>query len=135
MSVEEIEARRAKRKAEAAKLRAEQYEKDLIEVDKLEEQYGDGRVGVLQTSSYVPGLPTLVVVRTPSSSVFNRFRQMVRKAGQKTSEIGAAKDLMSSSCIAYPDEAIYERMKEEWPSLHDNVGVEAIRLGEAEGKD
>ena len=135
MTVEEIEARRAKRKETIAKAREEQYAKDLEEVDKLEMELGDDRVGVLKMPSFVAGLPTLVVVRTPSSSVFNRFRSMVRAAGQKTIAIGAAKDLMASSCVAYPNEETYKRMCEEWPSIHDNVGIEAIRLGETEGKD
>lgn len=135
MSIEEIEERRAKRKEAIAKAREEQYEKDLEQVDKLEAECGDDRVGVLKMPSFIAGLPTLVVVKTPTASVFNRFRQMVRKAGQKTVEIGAAKDLMAASCVGYPDQETYDRMREEWPSIHDNVGLEAIRLGESEGKD
>jgi hypothetical protein len=135
MSIEEIEERRAKRKDAIAKARAEQYEKDLIEVDKLEQELGDDKVRMLHTPSYSPGLPTVVLVKTPATSAFNRFRQMVRKANQKTEMIGAAKDLLASTCVAYPpDDAIYKRMCEEWPSLHDVVGVEAIELGQAEGK-
>ena len=134
-TIDEIEERRAARKKAIAKARDEQYAKDLEQVDKLEEELGDDRVGMLKMPSFVAGLPTLVVVKTPSSAIFNRFRQMVRKAGQKTVEIGAAKDLMAASCVAYPDTETYGRMKEEWPSIHDNVGIEAIRLGESEGKD
>jgi hypothetical protein len=60
---------------------------------------------------------------------------MVRKAGQNTTDIGKAKDLLADSSVAYPDEDTYKKMKEEWPSIHDNVGIEAIHLGESEGKD
>jgi hypothetical protein len=132
--IAEIEARRAARKAGTAKAREVQYAKDIARADELEEEHGDDRVAVLKMPSYVPELPTLVVVSTPSPGVFNRFRQMVRKAGQNTEAIGAAKDLLASSCILYPDADTYGRMKESWPSIHDNVGVEAIRLGESEGK-
>jgi hypothetical protein len=134
MSIEEIEAKRAARKEAIAKARDEQYEKDLVEVDRLEIEHGDDRVGVLKVPSFVSGLPTLVVVKTPDASKFNRFRTRVRKAAQNTEAIGAAKDELASSCLAYPDEATYTRMKDAWPSIHDNVGLEAIRLGEAEGK-
>jgi|SRR6185295_18233678 len=130
-----IEAKRAARKEATAKARDDQYAKDLERVDELETEHGDDQVGVLKLPSYEPGLPTLVVVRTPAPAIFNRFRQMVRKAGKNTEAMGAAKDLLASSCVAYPDEETYGRMKEVWPSIHDNVGIEAIRLSESEGKD
>lgn len=136
MSIAEIEERRAKRKADIAKAREEQYEKDLEQVDKLEAELGDDRVGVLKMPSFVAGLPTLVVVRTPAPAAMNRFRSQVRKAGQgRWTETGAAKDLLASTCVAYPEKETYARMCEEWPSIHDSVGIEAIRLGEAEGKE
>jgi hypothetical protein len=133
MGIEEIEERRAKRKEATAKARAEQYEKDLEEVDKIEAQLGDDHVKILHTPSFVAGLPTLVVVKMPTSSLFNRFRQQVRKAGQKTEAIGNAKDMLAAECVVYPAKDVYERMREEWPSIHDSVGIEAIQLVEAEG--
>jgi len=84
--------------------------------------------------SFVAGLPTVVVVRTPEPSKFERFRQMVRKANGAAEAQGAAKDLLAASCIVYPDDDTYKRMREAWPSIHDNAGMEAIRLGEAVGK-
>jgi hypothetical protein len=132
--IAEIEARRAERKATTATARAAQYRKDIEKVDELEVEHGDDRIAVLKMPSFVPDLPTLVVIRTPASNVFNRFRQMVRKANSNTEAIGAAKDLLAASCVLYPDEATYTRMREAWPSIHDNAGVEAIRLGESEGK-
>jgi hypothetical protein len=133
-TIAEIEARRATRKAETETARDEQYVKDVAIVDKLEEEHGCDRVAVLKTPSFVTGLPTVVVVRTPEKSKFNRFRDMVRKANQSQEAIGAAKDLLAASCILYPEPEVYERMKESWPSIHDSAGVEAIRLGETEGK-
>jgi len=135
MSIEEIEERRAKRVEAKKKTRDQQYEKDLVEVDRIEEELGPDRVGVLKMQSHIDGMPTLVVVRTPEVGVFTRFRQMVRRAQGKTHEIGNAKDLLAASCVLYPDADTYAKMKEHWPSIHDNVGNEAIRLGEAEGKD
>jgi hypothetical protein len=134
--IAEIEARRAERQSTTAKAREEQYAKDLVHVDELEIEHGDDRVAVLKTSSFVAGLPTVVVVKTPAPSEFKRYRQMVRKAGlQKLEAVGAARDMLAAECVAYPDKETYERMKEAWPSIHDNVGGEAVRLGEAEGKD
>jgi hypothetical protein len=130
-----IEARRAERKASTQTARDEQYEKDLVRVDELEAELGDDRVSILTTPSFVVGLPTLVVVSTPAPLAFKRFRQMVRKAGQNIEAIGAARDLLASTCVAYPDDVTYARMKEAWPSVHDNVGLAATDLGELEGKD
>jgi hypothetical protein len=140
MSVEEIEKRRADRKAAIAKARAAQYEKDLVEVDKLEVEHGDDRVSVLETPSFVAGLPTLVVLKTPGEDYFKRYRGKVRRArkpnGQvDTVAIGDAADELAECCIVYPDRETYQRMKAEWPSIHDNVITEANRLGEAKGKD
>lgn len=134
-AIEDIEKRREERRATTEKLRAEQYAKDLVEIDKLEEEYGPDRVKVLTTPSFVPGLPTVVVIRTPASDVFTRFRQMVRRSNGKIPEIGNARDLLAASVVVYPDAATYDRMKEQWPSVHDVVGHEAVKLGEAEGKD
>lgn len=135
MGTDDIEAKRAARKEAIAKARAEQYAKDVVQVDAFEMEYGDDRVSVLKTTSFVEGLPTVVVVKTPSPSVFKRYRQMVRRAGQKYEAIGDARDMMATECVAYPDKETYERMRESWPSIHDNVGAEAAKLGEAEGKD
>lgn len=134
MSIEEIEKRREERRAATAKLREEQYAKDIVEVDKLEEEFGPDRVTVMKMNSFVPGLPMLVVVQSPDPSVMTRFRQMVRRAQGKHSDIGNAKDLLASSVVVYPDAATYAKMREQWTSIHDDVGNEAIRLSESEGK-
>jgi hypothetical protein len=133
--IADIQERRAKRKELRARAREEQYAKDLERVDLLEEEHGDDRVAVLETPSYVPGLPTVVVVKTPPAAVFNRFRSMIRKAQKNMDQMGAAQELLADSCVVYPDAETYKRMKDEWPSIHDSVGVEAIRLGEAKGKE
>jgi len=129
-----IEARRTERKAAIAKARAEQWAKDLVRVDALEQELGDDRVHVLKMPSFVAGLPTVVVVKTPSKPHFERFRQMVRKSKGDSIAIGTAQEMLGETCVAYPEKEVYERMRAEWPAIHDNVGLEAIRLGEAEGK-
>lgn len=134
-----IEARREERKAAIEHARAEQYVKDLEAVDRLEEEHGPDRLRVLKLPSFVAGLPTVVVVRTPTSAEMKRHRQMTRKnmtVGQHHNfeGIGAALDQLGASCVIYPDEVTFARMKEQWPGLHDDVGVAANRLGEAVGK-
>jgi len=130
-----IEARRSERLAAIGKAKKEQYLKDLEEVDRLGQEHGDDRVAVLKTVSFVAGLPTVVVVRTPSPDEMKRYRHQVRKSEGNFEKIGGAKDLLGAACVIYPDESTYGRMKQAWPSIHDNVGIEALRMGEAEGKD
>jgi hypothetical protein len=129
-----IEARRAERKAGIAKARAEQYGRDVVQVDRLEQELGDDRVAVLKTPSFVAGLPTVIVVKTPTKAQFARFRSQVQKSKSNSEAIGAAQQLLGDSCVIYPEREIYDRMLGEWPALQDNAGLEAIRLGEAEGK-
>jgi hypothetical protein len=129
-----IEARRAERKAGIAKARAEQYGRDVVQVDRLEQELGDDRVAVLKTPSFVAGLPTVIVVKTPTKPQFARFRSQVQKSKSNSEAIGAAQQMLGDSCVIYPEREIYDRMLGEWPALQDNVGLEAIRLGEAEGK-
>jgi hypothetical protein len=139
--VEEIEKRRAERKAGIAKAREEQYAKDIVEIDKLEIEYGDDRVAVLETSSFVKGLPTAVVVKTPEEDYFKRYRHKARKARKPNGNVdtiamGDAADELADCCVVYPaDKETYARMRTEWPSIHDNAIKEAIRLGEAKEKD
>lgn len=140
MGIEEIEARRAARKEGIAKARAEQYEKDLVEVDKLEAEHGDDRLGVLEMSSFVAGLPTVVVVKHPSEEYVKRYRTKVRRARKQNGvvdgeAIGAAADELGECSVLYPDKETYARMKPEWPGVHDSVNMEAIRLIEVKGKD
>lgn len=129
-----LEAKRAARRDETAKARERQYAIDLEAIDALGIEHGDDRIGVLPMPSFVADLPTAVVVKTPTTALFNRFRSMVRKAKGDAEALGSAKDLLAASCVVYPQPEVYERMKASWPSIHDNVGIEAIRLGEAEGK-
>ncbi len=132
--IAEIETRRALRREETAKARATQYEKDLEALDALEVEHGEDRISALKTPSYVAGLPTIVVVKTPGSAFMNRYRTMVRKSKGDHEQWGIAKDLLADTCVIYPDKESYTKMREAWSGIHDDVGVEAIRLGEASGK-
>jgi hypothetical protein len=134
--IAEIEARRAGRRDATAKARTEQYAKDVEQIEKLETEHGEDRIKILEMASFMPGLPTVVVVRTPSEDEAKRFRQMIRRSGGKASEqIGAAQDLLAATCIAFPDADTYARMKAAWPAVQDDAGLAAIHLMQSKGKD
>ncbi len=134
-AIDAIEARRAARKATGDKERKEQLAKDLEALDALEVQHGDGRVARLTVQFFTPGLPTMVIVSTPSDGHFTRYRQQIRKAGQNVEAKGAAADMLASVCVAYPDEDTYNRMRKVYPAIHDSVYIQAAQLGQARTED
>src|SRR4051812_18130236 len=99
--VEEIEARRAQRKADAEKGRAAQYEKDLEAVDALETEHGYVLDISLRVANFAPGVPSLVGVRAPSELEYKRFFQSINRAGNADAKMQAHEQL-AKTCWAYP---------------------------------
>jgi len=136
MSVEEIEAKRAARKATAAKAREEQYEKDLAALDALEEEFGDGSVAALEVTGYVAGLPTLMVVKSPGKTgLYKRYSDMVRRSGGKAEKVGEAQDMLGTACIAYPDAEVRKAMFEAFPGMAITAAIRALKFVELEAAD
>lgn len=132
--IAEKEARRAERKAATAAARAEQYAKDLEQIDALEEEHGEDRIAVLTMPSFRQGLPTVVVAGTPQPLVYKRFKQQIVSASDDASRRTDAMDLLATSCLLYPDKETYAKMREAWPAIHDGLGLEAVKLGQQVGK-
>lgn len=133
-TLEEIEERRAARKAAAKVARDEQYAKDLEALDALEVEHGDGKVSVCELPAHTPGLPTMVVVRCPDPKVHKRFTDMVHKA-QKHGDYGPASNLLADACVAYPDAATYTKVREVCPGIHASVAERAVKLSQAKAVD
>ena len=138
-TIEEIQHRRAARKAAHQVAHDEQARRDLAALDELELEHGDGAVATIKTGRFAPGLPTFAVVRAPSGAQYKRFVDQVRKAGQNLEARGKAQDLLGESCLVYPREkAERDAMLAEFPGLLVSASVEAARLadlrGEEEGK-
>ena len=142
MSIEEIEARRAARRAEHDKAHAEQYAKDFEALDKLEEEHGYERVLSVTLKGWRSGegAATMIVVRVPRAreAIFKRFQQQVNsnKAGAKQ-KVEAA-ELLGSSCLLYPsktdDPECHEATMDLAPGVLGHAAaliVEAVQ-GEAE---
>ena len=129
----EIEEKRAKRKADAEAARAEQYEKDLEALDKLEEEHGDNRVAALEVRGYVKGLPTLVVVKSPGK-FYKRYTDKVRKAaGKNATAVGEAQDELGEACIVYPSEPdVRKAMFAEFTGTLVSAAMRAIEFAELE---
>ncbi len=141
MSLEEIEARRAARRASDADARAVQHLADMTELDALEEKHGAGQVKALHVPTYSKGLPTLIVVKSPSGDgSYKRFADKVRDAKGHQQMIAAAGEVLARACIVYPTDAgVVALMVDAFPNLLNdaaNAAAGFVQLhAEAEKKD
>lgn len=136
--LEEVEARRAKRRAAAKEAADDQKATDLEAIDELEMVHGVLRYVEVE---HAPGLPVLAAVRCPKPVEFKRFQDRVRPknvdgmlgdTAMATAEIGAV-------CQVYPVDAdIRAQLHEARPGLLVQLGGAALDLArgraEAEGK-
>lgn len=113
-----IEERREKRRKAAADAKAVQYLVDLKVLDALEEKHGEGQVKPLHVPTFVPGLPTMVIVKSPAGTpAYKRFCDQVRAAKGHPEMINAAGETLARACIAYPEPAVQMQMLEAFPNM------------------
>lgn len=132
----EIQERRAKRKAEAAKAEAEQYAKDLEALDKAEVDHGDGAVSSVRIP-FRAGYPVLVIVKAPEKAFLKRYRSRV-KIKDGTFDAGAnaeAAEELAPSCLVYPEKATFDELCGFYSGLAAQVGSEAIKLASGKAAD
>lgn len=139
-ALEAIEERRAARKEATAKAREAQHLIDMTALDALEEQHGEGQLKVLHAPTYSPGLPTLVVIKSPAGTThWKRFVDKVREAKNHEGMKCAAGDVLARACIVYPEPAALALMVDAFPNtLVDSANAAAgfVQLhAEAEKKD
>lgn len=138
---DELAARRAARKAATANARAVQELEDLRALDALEEKHGESQLKTLHAPTFVAGLPTFVVVKSPAgTSQWKRFVDKVQEAKGHDGMKQAAGDVLARACIVYPSEAgVLKAMVEAFPNtLTDaaNAAAAFVQLtAEAEKKD
>ncbi len=132
--IEEIEARRAARKADIATAREAQLAVDLEALDALEVEHGDGKVERLDVERFVPPHPTFIVLRTPSSVQYKRFCDQVSRAAKHGDPKARrdAENMLGESCWVYPADAEQRKaMLDEFPGLLLSVAIRAAKLVEA----
>lgn len=133
--VEEIEARRAARKAGHAAAREEQYAIDLEALDALEVEHGDDSVARLDVERYVKGHPTFVVLRAPRHDEYKRFCDLVARASDKGSTDARrdAQDMLAHSVWVYPKESDARKaMLKDFPGILLSIVLRAVKLVEAQ---
>lgn len=136
-SIEEIEARRAARKAAADEERRAQAAKDLEAVDAMEVASGE-EIRTLAVPQYRKGLPALVGVRAPEEAYYKRFAQMLRRSADNREAHAQAQDMLADHCWCYPPaDAKDERaaMLKAFPALLVSIFLESIKLIDAKAED
>jgi len=127
--LEEIEARRAERKAALDDQRKAQLAEDLEALDALEVEHGDANVARVNVP-YTPGLPTFVVVRAPKAAEFKRYKERIksRRDGTPGDPVFAADELGECTRV-YPDKETFSKMLEARPGLTTPMGVASSNMG------
>jgi hypothetical protein len=137
LGLEEIEKRRAARRARSVDARAAQHLKDMAALDALEEEHGESRVKALHVKHFVSGLPTFLVVKSPGGTgYYKRFADQIRAAKGNKSAESAAQDMLAESSIVYPtDKDVRAAMLAEFPNMLNDAALAAIHFVTLEAED
>jgi hypothetical protein len=134
--IEELEARLAAKRAERAQLEAMQYEADLEALLALEDEHGV--IAAVKVARFVPGHPTRVFVRTPKSSEYQRFKDLIHRAVERKSlgKQAEAGEQLARMCWVYPGtEEARAAMLDAFPGLLANIQLAATALAEGKAED
>jgi hypothetical protein len=77
---------------------------------------------------FIPGLPTLAVVRRPTKIEHKRFTDATARKGADTPEYMKAAEQLAAVCVVYPPKELFEKMCELCPGLKVPMGVAAANL-------
>ncbi len=135
--LEDIEKRRAERKAASAKDRAEQEERDLEAIDALEAANGED-LTTMTVAGFAKGLPVRVALRPPSAAYYKRFSDLVRRAGNDQTKRGQAQEQLGECCWAYPtpeNKDTRDAMKDAFPGTLISLAIEAAKLAELRSEE
>ena len=140
-TIEELEQRRAARRAKHDTARDEQERADLEAIDALEEASGEP-LHTMTANGFKPGSPVKAAYRTPSVLEYKRYCDQVGKA-QQLSDPNArrkAQELLAEVCWVYPAEKTDERksMLDAFPGVLISLAIECAKVAElrseSEGK-
>ncbi len=135
-SIEEIEKRRADRKAKLREAEDAQKAIDLEALDACEEAHGDTSVCFVEVP-YTPGLPTMVIGRMPRPVELKCYRQSIKVAG-KTVDIQAsneAADTLGKQIRIYPEAEVFEKMCAARPDIASMLGARGTKLAQGKAID
>jgi hypothetical protein len=134
-ALDAIEKRRAERKAEADKRRRAQRAIDLLALEELELEYGDGNVVSVDLIGWAPGLPTLVAARAAKPAEVKRYRSRVKVKHGEIEGTADGAEQIAASCVVYPKTPEeYEAILTQRPGVAASLGNAIIQHTQAKAE-
>jgi hypothetical protein len=124
--IAELEERRQARKDAIDAARVEQSVLDLMALDALEEEHGQGNVAMIIVQ-YSPGLPTFAVARAANKAQLTKYRARIKEGQPKPDATRAAEEL-GEQCRLYPTGELWEALATARPGILAQIGTQAISL-------
>jgi hypothetical protein len=121
-----MEARRQARKDAIEASKIEQSVLDLMALDALEEEHGQGNVAMIIVQ-YSPGLPTFAVAKAASKAQLTKYRARIREGQPKPDATRAAEEL-GEQCRLYPAGDLWDTLAAARPGILAQIGTQAISL-------
>jgi hypothetical protein len=133
---EEIEKRRADRRAAHDVARREQETKDLEAIDALEAASGEP-LHTMTANGFKAGVSVKAAFRAPSPVEYKRYCDMVGRSQQKPTERLKAQELLASACWVYPavDSEARTAMLEAFPGVLVSLSIEAAKVAELRSEE
>jgi len=127
-NLEEVERRRAERKAKLETERVSQRALDLEAIDALEVELGDANVAVVDVP--FDGGVTCAAVRTASPAEVKRYQDKVRPRGSDGAlgDTAKAAEQVGRACTVYPVDEARDTLFIARPAVVAQLGLEALRL-------
>lgn len=135
MSIEEIEKRRAERRAAHDQARTDQIAADLGAIDALEAADGVP-LHTMTANGFKPGVPVKIAFRAPTPVQYKRYCDMVGRADKDPAARLRAQTMLAESCLVYPPEGEPRKaMIEALPGLLVSLSIEAAKVAELRAED
>ena len=131
-TIEELEKRRAERRAKHDKGRTEQEALDLEAIDRLEEER-DEPLHTMTANVFKAGAAVRLAFRSPTAAEYKRYCDMVGRAQEKKDPDARrkAQELLGVTCLLYPGDGKFRLDTfEALPGVAISVGIEAAKVAE-----
>lgn len=130
--LEEVRAKIEAQRTAAAAVKEAQQVIDAEALFDAGETHGVDKIREVPMTSYIPGLPTMVIIERPEKMAHKRFTDQTAKKGADTPEYMKAAEQLAAVCVIYPPKEVYEQMCAECPGIKVPIGVAAANLAGAQ---
>jgi hypothetical protein len=142
--IEELEAKRAERRAKVKAAKDERLAIDLESIDAVEAEHGPDHVEVLDVPFVAADLPVRLAFRLPDTQEMDRYRSRLKGKGEPGSkgyqrgDTVKASEELADSTVVYPGPDEYARLCSTYPGIRVQGGTLAAGLAmgdeEVQGK-